>query len=264
LVSTKLPHYVAPTYPAIAITLGVYLTHWRRGTDLAQKYWTPIVLGALIVVGVGLMTTMVLVLPKYFPNEQITGVVIGLVPLLIGIVGVVAYRKGGRKSLDIVYILLALTFFPVLFQWAAGQISKHAFHDREFFHNIVPDENSVPPLVVCVGMDEPSWIFYSGQPMRKISVDTLNQCANELELRNKLIELDKQRPKYLSQFPLPEGRLYIIISTRDYPVLCDRGTEAIIFSLPNFIFTSMKEIARMRRFMRNYDQLLLQKVQTPP
>ena len=246
LVSTKLMHYVVPAYPAIAITLGVYLAHWRRDSDLAEKYWTPTVIGALVVIGVGLLATMYRVLPKYFPDEQATGIVIGLFPLLMGIAGLIAYRQGGRKALDIVYVLLALTFFPMLFQWAAGRISEHAFHDREFFHNIAADEDGGAPLVVCAGMDEPSWVFYSGQPLRQIDVETLKECRTALELRNELIERDKRRPICLSRFPLPKGRLYLIVNERDYED-----------SVRPCLGEKLKEIDRIRRFMRQYDQLLL-------
>ena len=250
LVSTKLPHYVAPAYPAIAVLLGTYLTHWRRGSDLAEPFWTPTVVGALIVVGVGLTVTMLLVLPKYFPDEQTTGIVIGLLPLLMGIAGVVAYRQGGRKALDIVYVLLALSFVPMLFHWGAARISKHAFHNREFFQHIAPGENGVPPLVVCVGMDEPSWVFYSGHPLRKIDVETLLRCEDESDLRNELIEIDKWCPKYLLKSTdrrLTEGQLTLIISEPDYKVI----------RLLAYRDVNLKEIDRMRRFMRRYDQWLL-------
>ena len=249
LVSTKLPHYVAPAYPAIAILLGVHLTHWRRGSDLAKPFWTWVVLGVMIVVGVGIMVTMFAVLPRYFPNEQATGIIIGLVPLLLGIAGIVAYLRGGRKSLDVVYILLPLLFVPVLFQWGAGQISKHAFHRSSFFQHIAPGENGVPPLVVGVGIT-PSWVFYSGQPLRKIDFETLKQCENESELRSKLIEIDNGRPKYLLETKdrrLNEGQLYLIISESDYETIRSQTNHG----------KNLKEIERVRRFMRNYNQLLL-------
>ena len=246
LVSTKLPHYVAPAYPAIAMTLGAYLTHWRRGTDLAGKFWTPAVLGTLIVVGSGIVTIMYLVLPRYFPNEQTTGIILGLVPSLLGIAGVIVYWRKGRKTLDFVYVLLALTFFSLLFHWAAGRITEHALHDAEFFYKIAPGENGATPLIVCVGMDEPSWIFYSGYPMRQIDIETMAMCRTESELRNELIERDKRRPKYLSRFLLPEGQLYLVINEPDY-----EETVRPLFG------ENLKEINRMPRFMRKYDQLLL-------
>jgi len=261
LVSTKLMHYVVPAYPAMAVTLGAYLAHWRRGNDLAEKYWTPIVLGALIAVGIGLTATMYIILPKYFPDERVTGAAIGLVPLILGIGGIIAYWRGGRRALDIVYVLLALSFFPMLFQWAAPQVSRHAAHG--LFNGIAPGENGAPPLVVCVGMAEPSWIFYSGHPMRQIDVETMATCRTEMELRNELSERDRQRPEYLSRFPLAKGRLYLVISERDYKTItgppvywkAPPGWEPPDTS-PHFA-KEMKELNRIRRFMRQYDQLLL-------
>lgn len=250
LVSTKLPHYVIPTYPAIAILLGAYLTHWQRGSDLVKPFWTWVVLSAMIVVGVGIMATMYFIFPRYFPNEQTTGIIIGLVPLLAGIAGIVAYLRGGRKALGIVYILFPLLFIPVLFQWGAGQISRHAYHRSVFFQHIAPGDNGVPPLIVCVGMDEPSWVFYSGHPLRKIEPRTLQRCKNEAEIRSELIEIDNRRPKYLLEKKdrrLREGQLYLIISEPNYETVLSQTN----------IGKNLKEIERMRQFMRGHNQLLL-------
>ncbi|MCL2745410.1 MAG: glycosyltransferase family 39 protein [Planctomycetaceae bacterium] len=259
LVSTKLPHYVVPAYPAIAILLGAYLVHWRRDSDLAAPFWTPVVIGALIVVGIGIMTTMYFVLPRYFPDEYMTGIVIGLIPLLAGIAGIAAYLRGGRKALDAVYVLLALLFVSTLFQWSAGQISKHAFHRSEFFQNIAPGDNGVPPLIVYVGMSDPSWVFYSGQPLRKIDIETLINCESETELREELLEIDRQRPKYLLKSTdrrLTEGRLYLVISEPDYWQIVHFGPSLKKVPVPPHFIEKMSEVNRMKRFMRQYDQLL--------
>ena len=245
LVSTKLPHYVVPAYPALAITLAAYLTHWRQESDLTAKYWTPAGIGILLVLGAGITTTLFFLLPKYFPNEQTTGIIVGSVPLLMGIAGIIAYWRGGRKALDVVYVLLALVFVPVLFQWAASEVSKHAIH-REFFHRIVPGEDGVPPLIVCAGMNEPSWEFYSEHPIRKIDINTLVQCGSESELREKLLERDKQRSPYLSRFSLPMGLIYLVVNEQNY----EQTVQPLLGE-------HLKEIDRMQRFMRKHDLLLL-------
>src|SRR5207302_6149063 len=51
LAQTKLPNYVLPAYPALALLTGRFLDRWRRG-DLPLPGWVmPLSLAALVLVG---------------------------------------------------------------------------------------------------------------------------------------------------------------------------------------------------------------------
>jgi 4-amino-4-deoxy-L-arabinose transferase-like glycosyltransferase len=260
IASTKLPHYVFPAYPAIAMIVGAYLFYWRRGDDNAGKLWTFIVPCVLIVSGIGIIVVLKILYSKYFPNESATtAFVVGLLPLVMGVIGLWGLWKGSRKTLDITYILMAIIFVPLLFQWAAAQISQYAPQKNGFFHPLTMVENTTnPPILLCTVNCPPSWFFYYGKPIRNIDVQTLQQDYNELGkpsasifiefLRKKLIEQENLRPRYFSnriKKSLENGQIYIVMSEKDYELIKPIFGESI------------KEVHRMRRFMKPTDIILV-------
>ena len=260
-VTTKLPHYVMPAYPAIAMLIGSYLFHWRRKEDLAGNFWTWAVIGTLCVVGAGTLTALLVLAPKYFPDERSTALLLGLFPLLMGIIAAVVYRKKGRKSLDIVYVIFVVCFIPLLFQYAAARISRYAYYRNDFFQPVVEfaatHTDTAPPLLIALGGSDPTSTFYSGQPIRTIGLSEVKSWKSPGEdasrlverLREKIIAQDKKRPKNFPQEidrRLKEGQIFLVLEEKEY--------ENVIQPVFGDVF---KEVNRKRRFMRNYDVLLL-------
>ncbi|MDR2169426.1 MAG: glycosyltransferase family 39 protein [Planctomycetaceae bacterium] len=259
IASTKLPHYVFPAYPATAILIGGYLFNWRCGNDKTGKIWTFIVPYVLIVTGIGITIVLNILYAKYFPNESAAiTFVIGLLPLIMGVAGVWASWKCSRKTLDVIYIILAIIFIPLVFQWTAAHVSQYAPQRNGLFRPVQTAENSIaPPILLCTEGCPPSWFFYYGKPIRQITAETLQQDYEKLGrppapifiefLRNKLIKQEKLRPRYFSnrlKTSLDKGQFYIVTNENDYNII-----------QPLF-GKSMKEIHRMRRFMKPTDLLL--------
>src|SRR5207248_10954496 len=89
LVSTKLPNYVLPLYPAIAILTARHLVRWRDNALSLPRWVMPAATGGVLLVaaavGVGLLVAggAVPVLPakaRVFPGLE-RWAVLGLVPL---------------------------------------------------------------------------------------------------------------------------------------------------------------------------------------
>ncbi|MCL2346676.1 MAG: glycosyltransferase family 39 protein, partial [Planctomycetaceae bacterium] len=232
-VTTKLPHYVMPAYPAIAMLIGSWLFHWRRGEDLAGNFWTPVVIGTLYVIGAGTLMTLLVLAPKYFPDEQSTALLLGLFPLLTGIVAAIVYRLKGRKSLDLVYVIFAVCFVPLLFQYTAVRISRYAHYRNDFFQPVVEfaaAHADAPPLLIGINSSDPTSTFYSGQPIRTINLSVLSAWKSSGEepanlvkrLREKLIAQDEERPKNFPQKidrRLKEGQIFLVMEEKEYNVI---------------------------------------------
>ncbi|HEY2786107.1 MAG TPA: glycosyltransferase family 39 protein [Fimbriiglobus sp.] len=60
LAATKLPNYIAPLYPALAILTAAFLVNWRQGILQPARWYMPAVAASLAVVG-GLVTGGLLV-----------------------------------------------------------------------------------------------------------------------------------------------------------------------------------------------------------
>ena len=103
--STKLPNYILPLYPAVALLVGRFLDRWRRG-DCQPPAWTiygSVALLALIGVGVGVGLLVAggkieatALRGRYLPGlEKVAW--IGAVPIL-GMLLAIWYTRRTRRS----------------------------------------------------------------------------------------------------------------------------------------------------------------------
>ena len=261
LVRTKLPHYVMPTYPALAMLTASYLWHWHRNENLAANFCMPVVITVLCIVGVGTLGILFYLAPKYFPEERMTALLIGLFLTLAGTSAAFVYRlclpDTRRKALDVVFVGMAVLFVPLIFQYSAVSISRHAHYRNNFFEPVVKAAASQPPLLIYLDYADPSSTYYSGQPIRVIeswyleSLHDWNETPDVLveRLRNEIISRDEKRPKYLKRTDnvrALRGQIFLVAEEKDY--------ERII--RPVF-GDSLIEVSRMQRFMRKYDMVML-------
>ena len=80
---TKLPHYLLPAYPALALLTACFVDRWQStpaniGGWALRNAWI-----SLILVGVGMMIALPIVTSIYLPGEEVLGL-LGLIPLLGG------------------------------------------------------------------------------------------------------------------------------------------------------------------------------------
>lgn len=78
---TKLPNYVLPTYPALALIVAVFLRDWLREVDPASSVIFRLGCRTLGVVGVLMLIGLPIGLHIFLPAERWLGV-LGLIPLL--------------------------------------------------------------------------------------------------------------------------------------------------------------------------------------
>ena len=257
LVSTKLPHYVMPAYPALAMLTASYLCRWRRNEELAAKFWMPVVIAVLCVIGIGTLGVLLSLAPRYFPDERMTALLIGAFLTLAGAIAAVVYRMRGRKALDVVFVGMAVLFVPLIFQYAAVSISRHAHYRDNFFEPVVQAAASQPPLLIYLDYADPSSTYYSGQPIRVIESWYLESLQESHEtpdllwerLRSEIISRDEKRPRYLNRTDharAMHGQIFLVAGEREM-----EKTLRPVFG------DSLEEVGRMRRFMRQYDMVML-------
>ena len=124
LARTKLPSYITPCYPALALLVGNYVDRWSRQAAAVAGGWLPAAFACLALAGIGVAIAVPLAAKQYLPGEEWLGL-IGLTPLAggaacLGLAAVRNYRAAAG-----VFAASAVTFVVLVFAFGAQRIDRH-------------------------------------------------------------------------------------------------------------------------------------------
>jgi 4-amino-4-deoxy-L-arabinose transferase and related glycosyltransferases of PMT family len=161
---TKLPSYITPCYPGLALLAGSYVDRWSREVAAIARWWLPLSFATLAVVGLGFAVAVPLVAKKYLPGEEWLGL-LGLTPLAGGVacIGLAAIRN--YRAAATTFAGAAVAFATMLFAIGAQQADHHQTSHvllRAAF------ERSPNPQLASYKILEPSWVFYAGRPIEEL------------------------------------------------------------------------------------------------
>lgn len=186
LAGTKLPNYVLPAYPALAIFCGRFFAAWMTDIRYVNPRWLH--LGWALMILIGFTVTLGFPAMSFLSSEgQTTLDRFGLdsvsqqrmawfalagVPLcLFGALGWFAFGQGKRKLSGAAFTLGALGLIGLMTQFVAPQVDRWQGAQRmaESFGQenrmkgfvSVPSENDTK--IVVLGQFRPSLVFYFGQ-----------------------------------------------------------------------------------------------------
>jgi len=173
LASTKLPSYVLPAYPALALLTGKLIDEWLRSPAQVPRLWfrlaiyTPAVVGTALVIGLPIMAA------KILPGEQWLGV-LG-VSLIVGTVALVIFSKqaglGEQFALRVptAFAVMSIAFTTSLVAIAASRISLHTTSPQivRSAHELA---GSDAPLIGYRHY-EPTLIFYAQRQIPTVHTD---------------------------------------------------------------------------------------------
>jgi 4-amino-4-deoxy-L-arabinose transferase-like glycosyltransferase len=173
LAQTKLPNYVLPAYPALALLTGRFLDRWRRG-DVALPGWVmPLSLAALVLVGAATAAGVLLAggaLPvKGF--HPIAGLapwaLLGLVPVA-GAAAAWRYLRDGRPG----GVVAAVSAAAVAFVGGLAAFPALAVEADKAAKPLVADAGALRPdeevRVGCFDYFQPSLVFYCQREVRQL------------------------------------------------------------------------------------------------
>ncbi len=179
LVRTKLPSYVTPCYPAVALIVGYFMQTWLK-SHVAMPEWFPrasfatlSLAGLVTVVGIGYVAIDLL-------KIDMTIGLVGLIPLTIGVCSYLTWktdvdpqakstkptslRIGKRRSLQFMFVGAVLFSF-IFFSSVLTRVSKLQKYDT-----LLVNGDSSTPLGAYGGL-EPTWVFYGEKPIYVV-IDT--------------------------------------------------------------------------------------------
>ena len=163
----KLPSYITPSYPAVALLVASFISAWSAGTSRVASMWPRAAFACLGLVVVPWWSRFQWPPRGIFPANN-GWPAWGLIPLLTAVVGMLLIRwlphvRRLRSYLAAGAIALTTGMFAV----GAVRVDSHQTFDS--FVRIL-EQRSPAPQVGTLGVAEPSWVFYMGRPLDRLFV----------------------------------------------------------------------------------------------
>ncbi len=167
VVSTKLPNYILPLYPAAAVLTACLLDRWRRG-EVVLPVWvmrTSLVCLALLGVGVGVGLLLASgALRGPVPRSRVLpglerGAALGLLWLAAAAAAGWCLRRGRPAGLIVSLGVAAVGFSAVAAGWGAAVADRHKAA-RPLALALPPDETRRDVRIGAYGWFQPSVVFY--------------------------------------------------------------------------------------------------------
>jgi 4-amino-4-deoxy-L-arabinose transferase-like glycosyltransferase len=161
--STKLPHYVLPAYPALALLTGCFLESWitepsRVGPSWMKNAWiTTIAVGLCIVAGT------VVAVRIYLPGEELIALV-GLILVAGGWLCLYYSRRRHFQRAATVFAVTAVVFLTAVFGFAAQRVDRHQNAKR--LMAMIRADSAAPPPICAYRFFRQSMVYYAGRPVR--------------------------------------------------------------------------------------------------
>ncbi len=158
--STKLPHYVLPAYPALALLTGCFLHGWLTEPACVNRWWIRNAAGTLVVVGVGFLVVVPVVTWIFVPGEELLGLV-GLTLVVGGGLCFFYLERGRPERVLVAFALTSVIFTTSIFAFAALRIDRH--QNAKPLIAEVRKASPEPPEIVSYCYGQASIVFYAHQ-----------------------------------------------------------------------------------------------------
>ncbi len=172
--STKLPSYVTPGYPGLALLVGTFLDRLAASRVAISSWWVRAGFLSAFAVGVLLVFAGGFAVARLFPGEYLL-----LVPgagLLIGAwFSFRCFEKKRRFHSLGIYVGGAAAFVIGLFQIAAPQVSEHQQIESLFAAAETPEADFATFEVM-----QSSWVFYANQTLERFHADRIEPLRDFL------------------------------------------------------------------------------------
>jgi 4-amino-4-deoxy-L-arabinose transferase-like glycosyltransferase len=227
LVPTKLPHYVIPAYPALAILAALWAFGERKndGTRLARVL--RVIAGIQYIVGLTAFALAALYLPIRFGSGVVWPVVaIVAVGCAVGVLALLAYMRGRRPQALFASIAAAVLLVPSLTAGVGPRldalwVSQHAAA------LVAKDHRAGDPPPIIAGYVEPSLIFLLGTDTRVATGAAAAQlAAGQGGLA--LIE-DHDRDAFLTGLATRDTQAFPVDALTGYDYSHGRGVHITIY-----------------------------------
>jgi 4-amino-4-deoxy-L-arabinose transferase-like glycosyltransferase len=168
LTSTKLPHYVLPVYPALALLCAAaVMMAARGGADLMSSLWVKAGIGVWMVVSLGLVFVLLLYVPSQYGSGP-GALIYALLLFVLVAVGFAIYFMIRQEPERAVTAALSSGVFLVMVAFGAAvpKLDRLMLSPKaaELAASVGATQNQGERLVIA-GYTEPSLVFLAGTKM---------------------------------------------------------------------------------------------------
>ncbi len=228
---TKLPHYLLPAYPALAMLTAWWIDRWlEKGSgvfvrnnpanasrisqtktpDPFSARWPRNAWISTILTGLGITIAIPIVAAYYLPGEALIGLV-GLIPLVGGIWCWRETSRGRNRQAMGVFAVMSVLFLTAVFGFAVLYVDRHQ-NAEPMIAAIQKDCKTLHPPIATYRFFRESTVYYAGRPVTRCEGDreaALKELADFLAKpgRSYVITTDRQECEIVEAFP---GRLRVI------------------------------------------------------
>jgi 4-amino-4-deoxy-L-arabinose transferase-like glycosyltransferase len=174
LVPTKLPHYILPAYPALALLVARATLALAEGRLVRWRALDLVTLALWGVASLALAVLLALAPLRFGGGLDSAGLVAAAILLFFGTRLALAARRRGGGGLVVRAVLLALLVLPAGFALVAPRLGA-LWLSRDAAALVWRYGPPHDAPVVAVGYDEPSLIFLLGTATRELSPDAAAQ-----------------------------------------------------------------------------------------
>ena len=160
--STKLPHYVLPAYPALALLTACFVDGWITGQTPVSRAWLRAALGITILVGIGFISVFPVVASVFAPGEGWLGLV-GLILVVGGGLSLYCSECSRPRHAAAVFAVTSVVFLTAIFGLAALRVDRHQYAKALVaqIRRAGPEQ----PELASYRFTRESVIFYARQPV---------------------------------------------------------------------------------------------------
>ncbi|HZB91214.1 MAG TPA: phospholipid carrier-dependent glycosyltransferase [Stellaceae bacterium] len=175
LVPTKLPHYILPAYPALALLAARGALALAHG-ELRRRRWLDGIAGALwLAVTLALAAALVLLPLRFAGALDLAGVVAAAILAGFGTrLALAVWRRGGSGGIAVRAALLALLVLPPTLALVVPALNG-LWLSRAAAALVAQYHPPPGAPIVAVGDSEPSLVFLLGTATREVSPDAAAQ-----------------------------------------------------------------------------------------
>lgn len=216
---TKLPSYVTPLYPGLALLMGCFVARITSRQIEISPRWYDLTFGLTTLVGVMMTIGLAVAARIYLPGEYLVPIV-GVVLVVGGILAWWWRRQSDMPKAFTAFAVMATLFVVGLFGLVAQRVSDHQAIGRL----LARIDQAAPEATLCsYGVSEASWVYYARQPVKFVP-----DAAEDLERE------------------FSQGVNTIVLTTPEK-----------LEELPESVRAQLVEVAREPYFLKNYPLIAL-------